>query len=226
MDYFLDLFPNNPSQSERQVRQNTPDHVDRNIPPSDLSSFDDEKDGAERVQNKASSIESTPFIIAIGLWAEKSGISRLDYVRLRELLQLIEQPSINLPAKLDTLKRRLRTYLPMLTLMRKALPVLIAKQATLPSGEKTGGTTHIHRMSWQYWYDPIDLVRQILSADKLRSQMYFGKAQYQDKPEELWHSRAWGSSIRATSGENVYTTDGKLLIPGDIVRLHRSSTQR
>lgn len=173
--------------------------------------------------------------LALGLWFEKSGGTRAEYVRLREILQL-SQPSTGgndeddylnpvqtLPLKLDTLKRQVRWHIPLLRLMRKPLPVTIEKQPSLPQRQKGVQRQIIERMAWQYWYDPFDLVRTILSATTLQEKMFFGMAHYVDEPTELWESQAWGSSIRTTSGDICYTRTGNLIIPGDIVRIKAAS---
>ena len=131
-----------------------------------------------------------------------------------------------LPLKLDSLKRQVRRHIPLLKILRKPLAVVIEKQPSLPQRQKGMQRQRIERMSWQYWYDPCDLIRTILNATKLRDRMYFGMAQYVDEPTELWHSRAWGSSIRTTSGDVCYTRTGSLIIPGDLVRIRASSPYR
>jgi hypothetical protein len=127
-----------------------------------------------------------------------------------------------LPKKLDTLKRRVRSQMPMLRLMRKPIQVAFEKLPTLPAREKHKPgqpRLHIERKTWHYWYDPVDLVTKILSATDLTRRMHFGMACYVDNPIELWHSRAWGSSAMTTSGEFAYTQRGELVLPGDVVRL-------
>jgi hypothetical protein len=47
--------------------------------------------------------------------------------------------------------------------------------------------------------------------------MHFGMAQYVDKPTEFWHTRAWGSSIRAVSGQFACTSNGDILFPSEFV---------
>ncbi|KAL9030964.1 MAG: hypothetical protein Q9196_000960 [Gyalolechia fulgens] len=154
-----------------------------------------------------------PTHLALGLWAEKSGISRQMYTRLRQVFSLVSDHP--LPAKLDTLKRHVRQRIPMLQIMRKAIPVTIQKQASFGRTDKKKEI--IRKSSWMYWFDPADFVRNILKASQLREQMYFGMAQYHDHPTELWHSKAWGSSIRATSGDVVLDHQGMLVVPGDII---------
>ena len=175
--------------------------------------------------------------MALGLWFEKSGGSRTDYVRLREILQLAKpsaddhmeeetevDPISLLPLKLDTLKSQIRRHMPLLTLHRRALKVVIEKQPSLAAKQK-GRTRRerIERLSWHYWYEPHHLIRTILSATKLREKMHFGMADIVDEPTELWHSPAWGSSIRTVSGDVCYTQQGQLIIPGDILSIRTSN---
>jgi hypothetical protein len=48
--------------------------------------------------------------------------------------------------------------------------------------------------------------------------MHFGLGEFRDNPTELWHSHAWRSSIRTTSGQFAhYTPSGKPVFPSDIV---------
>jgi hypothetical protein len=76
--------------------------------------------------------------------------------------------------------------------------------------------------SWQYWYTPAILYQDILSS-ALAPKMHFGMAEYVDTPTELWHTRAWGSSIRAASGEFAYASNGDTLFPSEFVRLASSA---
>ena len=171
-----------------------------------------------------------PLQLALGLWLERSGASRQDYIRLREVFPMkhtlsTDNPEFELPAKLDTLKRQVRGHLPMLRLLRKAVPVVVQKQASLPSDKKK--LVRIERRSWIYWYDPIDLVATILSAHRLTSLMHFGMAIAVDEPTEFYHSRCWASSNLSTSGEFARSTQGELIMVGDIVssRLRKASPE-
>ena len=185
------------------------------------------------VQTGGKDILPPPFHIALGLWFEKSGCTRTEYARLREVLQLPKASADDedndfqsLPNKLDSLKRQVRRHIPLLKLLRKALAVIVEKQPSLPQRQKGLDRQRIERLSWQYWYDPIDLIRTILSATRLREKMFFGMAQYVDEPLELWHSRAWGSSVRTTSGEVCQTCKGQVIIPGDLVRIRTTPIWR
>ena len=43
-------------------------------------------------------------------------------------------------------------------------------------------------------------------------------AEYSDHPHELWHSRAWGSSVCTVSGEYALSKHGQILFPGDFIQ--------
>jgi len=98
--------------------------------------------------------------------------------------------TLELPAKLDTLKRMVRSHLPMLRLMRKPITVTMEKQPSLPAGEKKElPRIQIQRRTFHYWYDPVDLITWMFNANNLTDKMHFGFAQYVERPVELWHSR-------------------------------------
>ena len=71
--------------------------------------------------------------------------------------------------------------------------------------------------SEQHWYNPVSLFHSILSSNLAAEKMHFGMAEYVDEPVELWHSRSWGSSVRAASGDFVRIPDGSIIFPGDFV---------
>ena len=122
--------------------------------------------------------------------------------------------------KLDTLKRQIRRHIPLLRLLRKALPVVIEKQPSLTERRKgIRQRVRIERLSWQYWYDSVDLISMILSASQLRDKMFIDMTEYVDESTELWHSSTWDSSIRATSGDVCYTRQEDLIISEDLVQI-------
>lgn len=155
--------------------------ADSEYPPSTPSPYSARSESQEPLSSPPESIQQppareppSPLILALGLLFEKINASRQDYVRTREVLYLAHsladsQSPLQIPYKIDTLKRQVRAYLPMLRLLRKAVPVVIEKQPSLPSREK--GKIQIQRQSWLYWYDPIELVKTILSAPGLTSKM-------------------------------------------------------
>jgi hypothetical protein len=164
------------------------------------------------------------FYVALLLWLEAENISRSGYKSLLEVLALFQNlDQIKaLPQKLDTAKRHLHKLLPLLRIHNRQIAVSPEAQPTKPSKDAAAPF-----VTQQYWYDIQELCYTILGSN-LAAKMHFGMAEYVDKPFELWHYRAWGSSIRAASGEYAYAFNGATLFPGDCVRfnaLHLSSHQ-
>ncbi len=178
--------------------------------PSCLSSS-----SAEAISHTISTAPIPPLHLALGLQAEKAYASRQDYIRLREIFQLANGQEA-LPAKLDILRKRVRSHLPMLSLKRKPILVTIQKQPSMPVRDKGLGT--IRRNAWLYQYDPIQLVSAILLAKSLTDKIHTSMAHFKDNGTEIQHGDIQGSSIRATSGDTVLV-EGQLLIPGNIVEL-------
>jgi len=130
-----------------------------------------------------------------------------------------ELERLHLPLYIDTLKQRLRSQLPMLRLLRRPITVTLEKQVSLQALEKgKPARMIITRTTWHYWYDLVDLITRILNASSLSSCMYFGMAQYINFPNKIWYSRSWGSSALTTSSEYARTSEGDIILPGDIIR--------
>lgn len=152
------------------------------------------------------------FEAALALWCENASISRTQYSSLRTVLQTIEDTSQieQLPKRLDTLKSRFRDSLPLAKMRRKKIQLDSTK---IPSRMSTEGTV--------YFFEPIKLFETLLRTTDICTQMYFGMAQLVDRPSELWHSKAWGSSVRTTSGRFMRYPDGSPLLPSDFVQYKR-----
>lgn len=136
------------------------------------------------------------------------------YSQLLDVLRLLPCKEIEqLPAKLDTLKRHLYEQLPMLPVHKKNVNVTQHIQVN----ERHGGEDE-NAQTWQHWYDLDQLFASILKAQYSRPSMHFGMAEYSDSPHELWHSRAWGSSVCTVSGEYALSRNGQILFPGDFIQ--------
>ena len=48
--------------------------------------------------------------------------------------------------------------------------------------------------------------------------VYFGMAEYSDNPQELWHSRAWGSSVYSVSGQYTLSKYNQIIFPADFIQ--------
>jgi hypothetical protein len=154
------------------------------------------------------------FDLAFSLWAARSTLSRADFARLREVLALphTEKDIEHIPWKLDTVIQRLDGELPLLPVNRRTINV---DADTQPSRRHATPSSPFNSLIC--WFDPTVLFRNILSSELATTKMHFGMAQYVDKPTEFWHTRAWGSSIRAVSGQFACTSNGDILFPSEFV---------
>lgn len=170
-------------EHEAEEPQNQPTFDLQPAPSSPSSSYHTE---TESVREAPAYGRMSSAMLAFGLWCERACISRSDYGQLREVWILRDGTTIppsaqdadedrkseQLPMKLDTLKRRVRAQLPLLRLMRKPISVRIEKMPSMPASDKTPhnqsrrGRVTIERKTWHYWYDPVDLVTQIMSASR------------------------------------------------------------
>lgn len=175
---------------------------------------------------KFADLRQPEFQIALALWVESVGISRYAYTQLREVLCLLDnEETQQLPHKLDTLKKNLHNQLPLLPMQRQQVKVTKHIQSTErhDAGDNDSG-------SWQYWYDLDQLFQTILMSQVANPTIHFGMAEYSDHKQELWNSRAWGSSICSVSGEYALSRNDQILFPGDFVRfpftpLHKLAMQ-
>ena len=128
------------------------------------------------------------FMLLLGIWCEKYFISRKAWSALREALQTVNDIKVfsNLPAKLDTVKRRSRSQLPGFNLRHKKIGTNCQKQ---PSKKKNQGSSQgpLTISGELYWFDPVELVTAILSAPSISSKLHKGMAEIVDSPIELWH---------------------------------------
>lgn len=117
-----------------------------------------------------------------------------------------------LPKKLDTLNVHMCNELPMLPLHQRDVDVPKHIQST-----ERSATGREKVKSPQFWYDLDQLFSAILQSHERVNTLHFGMAEYSDNPQELWHSRAWGSSVCTVSGEYALSRYNQILFPGDFV---------
>ncbi|KAF5671852.1 hypothetical protein FCIRC_8597 [Fusarium circinatum] len=76
-------------------------------------------------------------------------------------------------------------------------------------------------MAKMHFFDPVDLFKRVLSS-QLANQLRLDVAFFVDDPKELYHSRAWASSVRTSSGHYAHFVDadgelGDPIFPSDWV---------
>ena len=89
---------------------------------------DDDPD-SEQVKHKVT-LNPHKFRLALGLWAEDVGISRPHWSSLLEILRMyglgpkLAEEVAKLPSSLSTLKQQTKAQLPLLTMRKKAIPLI------------------------------------------------------------------------------------------------------
>ncbi|KAF1814105.1 hypothetical protein P152DRAFT_431744, partial [Eremomyces bilateralis CBS 781.70] len=164
---------------------------------------------------------TSDFEVALGLWCQEAGISRAQWTGLREILNMLSDDAVKkLPKALDTLKLHAVGQLPLLELRQTPIKLNIAKlpasrrkiimSRALAAGQVATAPDNL------FFFNPIYLFQAILSST-IRERMHIGMAHFVDEPAELWHSTAWASSIRYSSGEFPRLPEGQVVFPSDIV---------
>ena len=177
------------------------------IPPTNCDSFYS-SEPIHHIQNKDCPLND--FELGFGLWCEKYGASRPQYEGLRQLLKLLGPHPLldHLPECVDTLKQHVKDRLPLLPLRKRSIPLLAEKLPSISSrvnvaeAQASSSESPISITEELYFFDPKALFESFLSSPAITSKMFTGFGQFQD-PEattQLWHSQAWTSSIRSTSG--------------------------
>ena len=183
-----------------------------------------EHDNSEYVPHvRAPQAQSPPdFVMAMGLWCINAGVSRADYTALRDVLRMLEPNTqlSSLPETLTTLKRQTKGQLPLLPMRKSNIPLNPAKLPAHSSKLRGSGFTTSPSVPTEdlYFFDPPSLFQAFLSAPSIRERLHVGMAEFRENPSEYWHSRAWSSSIRTTSGQYAHSPlDGQPLFPSDFV---------
>jgi hypothetical protein len=143
---------------------------------------------------------------------------------LREILGLLKGqdglsvPEVNkLPNTLGTLKSHVLQQLPLLNMRTKAIPLLEAKLPTLPAGQKNLKNPPRGMITKDlHFFDPQHLFQSIMSCD-IGKKIHQGFGFWVDSETEAWHSYAWKSSCRSTSGQYAHYPNGKPIFPSDFI---------
>jgi hypothetical protein len=178
------------------------------------------EDDSEPVVHRVTS-DPTKFRLAFGIWCEETGISRLQYKSLLEIFGMddidLKEEVRKLPAGLSTLKKQAKSQLPLLTLRKKAIP-LIPEQLSKDKTSNDQSSTSEGRKSEEtlFFFDPQHLFQTLMESD-VYNKMHHGIAHWVDDPHEIWHSHSWASSIRTTSGEFAHYPKGSPIFPSDFL---------
>ena len=195
-------------------------------------------------QNDKNTLSSILHFV-LKLWFEKFENFRLNYVRLRKILQLTksmtnDQNNANnvnvkfsknanyenvikmLSFKFDSFKRQNRRHLFLLQFMWRIVSIIIEKMFSLTKRKKERRQRQkIIRIVWQYWFNSIKLIKIIFAITKLRNEMHFDMIEYVDENTKLWHFRTWKFFIRAIFDDVFFIKRNELIISNDIIRIKK-----
>ncbi|SMR62465.1 unnamed protein product [Zymoseptoria tritici ST99CH_1E4] len=138
----------------------------------------------------------------VGDSADSAGVSRAEYVQLRDVLQL--GGITTLPGVLDTLKNHTKGMLPMMDIREKLVGLNPLVQPSLSATEKRLGKD-AERM---YFLDMPGFCKAFFSTDNLADKMFTGLGELVDEPEQIWQGNVWHACIRVTSGEFAFYVAG------------------
>ena len=176
--------------------------------PQTHSIFDqDANDLSEEIPHRRSHDPNpSQFTVALGLWCEEAGISRVQYTSLLEILRMPELPQKvpSLPKSLSTLKKQTSAILPLLSMRKQSIPLQHAQQSRQKTEEDL------------IFFDPVDLFKSV-AASNIAHTLHLGLGEFHDshQQDELFKSSCWTSSIRTTSGEYAHYPSGQPVFPSD-----------
>lgn len=182
------------------------------LPSERHPSLSTENDDSEEISHHHSDFLLDDFFLVLRLWVQEAGISATLYTALLEVLSQISNLAQigNLPKALVTLKLHTKAQLPLMKLRQKKVPLNTAKLSTSNSQAEALGAS-------LFWFDPIDLVKTLLSTSGFMKKVHTGMAEFVDKPSALWHTDSWATSIQSSSGEFAHYSDGSPIFPSDVV---------
>lgn len=184
-------------------------------------------------QNKF--LDMSKFTKAVTTFAELTGMSRDEYKAFREVVHVLRDANgqvlpdvLALPKNLATLRDRMRTRMPLIN-MREANIPLKAEKLPTETERKKGKVRADDALiavvnATLTFFDPPSVFKNIIASD-IFTKMHHGLAYFVDEPRELFHSHAWASSIRTTSGQYAHIapdmeaseTHGAAVFPSDFV---------
>ncbi|KAL1973684.1 hypothetical protein VTN31DRAFT_6319 [Thermomyces dupontii] len=194
-----------------------PGGEDVEMHPPPRPAFTDLHDHSEEIPHHFSPVMDD-LSLMLGLWCIESGVTNSSYSALLHILDEVNDVAQlrKLPRSLSTLKSNTKRQFPLLKMRRKRIPLQEDKLATDPAKQNRGMGLN-SPSSWIYWIDLQDLFSTMLSSDEFRRRLHIGMAEFVTEDSQLWDSRSWASSIRASSGDFAHYPDKSPIFPSDFV---------
>lgn len=154
-------------------------------------------DISEKIPHKRSELMLFKFILDLELWCEDVSLSRFKYASLRKILQMLELNSelSDLSNSLSTLRRWTKEQLSLLNMWKKEISLNSIKLSFIRATQKISDSISRSSIEFLYFFDLKTLFTIFLSSVEIKQKMHIDLDEFQDVFVELWHSRAWNSSI-------------------------------
>lgn len=150
-------------------------------------------DPSEEVPHTPQDFDMSEGMLGMCMFINKYSVGRRQWTDLVDVLRLFPglPPELAaLPKRVDTMKKRFKSQLPLVKMRRQSLQL---DQSKIPS--RASSTEDI------VMFDMRDVFCTMLQSSRLMARTYTGMAQIVDNPTEFWQSNSWGCSIRTTSGQ-------------------------
>ncbi|KAI1819720.1 hypothetical protein F4861DRAFT_543648 [Xylaria intraflava] len=178
---------------------------DEDAPPGHQFSKNLNDDNLEEYEPENLTMTSTEFKFA--LFLSEFNLSRRAWRALCEVITSSPASELHaLPKWKPTLMDKFNRQLPKCAMRRKTVTLNPAK---LPS--RASPTEDL------VWLDMEGYISKLLRSPAHRQHIYTGMAHMTRFATEFWHTRAWGESLRTTSGQFIRNRSGDYVLPSDFV---------
>lgn len=168
--------------------------------PSRRTCLSAELDFPETVPMTTTTRSRSEFEEKLGLWAHTCSVHRYQHLALHQIVT--STPSLaNIPILarwVTNLKKNIVNQLPRTPLLQQDIHVVRVQQPTISTRDRKPTKAVRRRM---FLFAVIQLITFLLQSLVFMKKIHIGMAHFVDRPTELWHSKAWASSIRTSSGE-------------------------
>ncbi|KAI1811386.1 hypothetical protein GGS20DRAFT_588590 [Poronia punctata] len=179
----------------------------------------DDEDKSEPIPHRRNFNLLPDLHMALATWTQLNGITNSAYRGLKEILQSqVTADTLDdiatLPVTVHTLKNTMKRRLPLIEMRKASIPLRAEKLSTARLSRKQGGVPNQDL----YYFNCVEYLKALILS-KIKDDMYFGLALLVDDKDKIhpWHSRAWASSARSTSGQFARGRDGEVILPSDFV---------
>ena len=137
-----------------------------------------------------------------------------DLLSVLALLSPTPDEILQLPKRIDTLKKYERDQLPLLKMRQRDIQL---DTSVLPLRSAS-----VDKM---VFFDMRHVFKCVLQSKAMVGKIHMGMSHLVDQPTEFYHSASWASSIRTVGGEFARYKNGKPIFPSDFVWYFREGVR-